>query len=108
MRRSCAIAGTVGPDPYVGVRPAFVLTAEQGAQLVREALRKDARLANVRVAFDPDRATAMYEVVSKPFLQIRHTVPLEETDGEFIRIAVQVETTAGLVPRGNPGRNPPW
>jgi len=30
-------------------------------------------------------------------LQIRHTVPVEDTDGEFLRIAVQVETTGGSV-----------
>jgi hypothetical protein len=51
-------AGTLGPDPYVGVRPAFVLSADQGAKLLREALGKDSRLANLQVAFDPDRATA--------------------------------------------------
>lgn len=51
-------ADTTGPDPYVGVRPAFDLTAEAGAGLIRKALAADARLADVAVAFDPDRATA--------------------------------------------------
>ncbi len=41
------------------------------------------------------------ELVKKPqyahYLQIRLTVPIEDTDGEFIRIAVQVETTGGSV-----------
>jgi hypothetical protein len=51
-------AETTGPDPYVGVRPAFDLTAETGAALVRQALRGNELLADVKVAFDPDRATA--------------------------------------------------
>ncbi len=51
-------AATIGPDPYVGVRPAFDLDAETGAELVRKALRGNALLAGVTVAFDPDRATA--------------------------------------------------
>jgi hypothetical protein len=47
-----------GPDPYVGIRPAFDLTAETGAELIRRALRGNALLADVSVTFDPDRATA--------------------------------------------------
>jgi hypothetical protein len=31
------------------------------------------------------------------FVQLRHTVPVEDTDGEFLRIALQVETTSGGV-----------
>ena len=49
---------TTGPDPYVGVRPAFDLTAEAGAALLSRALGGDRRLAGLRVAFDPERATA--------------------------------------------------
>jgi hypothetical protein len=49
---------TTGPDPYVGLRPAFDLDAETGAELVRKALRGNKLLANVSVAFDPERATA--------------------------------------------------
>src|SRR5205823_39773 len=41
------------------------------------------------------------ELVKKPqyrhFLQIRQTIPVEDTDGEWLRIAVQVETTGGSV-----------
>jgi hypothetical protein len=51
-------ADSVGPDPYVGVRPVVELSAEKGAELIREALRSNALLANVSVAYDPDRATA--------------------------------------------------
>lgn len=51
-------AETLGPDPYVGVRPAFDMSAAQGATLVREALRGAAGLKAIQVAFDPDRATA--------------------------------------------------
>ncbi|HEX8200537.1 MAG TPA: SUMF1/EgtB/PvdO family nonheme iron enzyme [Isosphaeraceae bacterium] len=51
-------ANTTGPDPYVGVRPAFELSADRGAQLLRDVLRADPRLANVQVAFDPDRVAA--------------------------------------------------
>jgi len=51
-------AATTGPDPYVGVRPAFELDAEAGAELVRKALRGNGLLAEVAVVYDPDRATA--------------------------------------------------
>jgi uncharacterized caspase-like protein/tetratricopeptide (TPR) repeat protein len=41
------------------------------------------------------------ELIRKPqyahFLQLRHTVPIEDTDGEFLRITVQAETTGGSV-----------
>ncbi|MBX6316613.1 MAG: SUMF1/EgtB/PvdO family nonheme iron enzyme, partial [Isosphaeraceae bacterium] len=50
-------ADALGPDPYVGLRPAFDLSAEQGANLVRRALRTDPGLAGVQTRFDPDRAT---------------------------------------------------
>lgn len=49
---------TTGADPYVGLRPAFDLTAEAGAGLIRKALASDARLAGLEATFDPDRATA--------------------------------------------------
>jgi hypothetical protein len=51
-------AATTGPDPYVGVRPAFELDGETGAELIHKALRGNALLADVKVAYDPDRATA--------------------------------------------------
>jgi formylglycine-generating enzyme required for sulfatase activity len=47
-----------GSDPYVGVRPAITLGAEDGAEHVRTALRGNGLLAGVSVAYDPDRATA--------------------------------------------------
>ena len=53
-----ADAGATGPDPYVGVRPAFSLTAETGAALARKALQADGKLKAVEVSFDPHRATA--------------------------------------------------
>jgi hypothetical protein len=49
---------STGPDPYVGVRPAFELSADAGAELVLHALRGDRMLGGVSVAYDPDRATA--------------------------------------------------
>lgn len=51
-------AATVGPDPFVGVRPAFSLDAEAGAALVRKALGPDPALRSVEVRYDPDTATA--------------------------------------------------
>ncbi|WP_435015732.1 formylglycine-generating enzyme family protein [Tundrisphaera sp. TA3] len=51
-------ADALGPDPFVGVRPAFDLPAEVGADLIRKALGTDAALGRVAVAFDPDRAIA--------------------------------------------------
>src|SRR5262249_22231987 len=53
-----ADADARGPDPYVGLRPAFDLDATQGAELARQALRGTRELAALAVAFDPDRATA--------------------------------------------------
>jgi hypothetical protein len=49
---------STGPDPFVGLRPAFDLTAEGGSTTLRKALAGDPRLAGVSVAFDPERATA--------------------------------------------------
>ena len=49
---------STGPDPYVGVRPAFSLDARTGAELVRGALKTDGRLAGAQVAYDPERSTA--------------------------------------------------
>jgi hypothetical protein len=51
-------AETTGPDAYVGVRPAFDLTAESGVASIRKALGGNTLLAGLTVAFDPDRATA--------------------------------------------------
>ncbi len=49
---------SIGPDSYVGFRPAFDLPAEWASAAIRKALADDPRLAGVTVAFDPDRATA--------------------------------------------------
>jgi len=47
----------LGPDPFVGVRPAFTLSAQAGADLAARRLATDPRLAGVKLAYDPDRAT---------------------------------------------------
>jgi hypothetical protein len=49
--------GPEGTDAYVGVRPAFGLSPEEGAEVVRRALAADPRFKEVTIAFDPDRAT---------------------------------------------------
>lgn len=46
-----------GPDPYVGVRPAFSLDAGAATALVRRRLMGIPGSEAIRVAFDPDRAT---------------------------------------------------
>ncbi len=46
----------IGPDAYVGFRPAFSLTEEAGVRLARKAL-SGAEFAGIGVAFDPQRAT---------------------------------------------------
>ena len=51
-------AEELGPDPFVGVRPAFVLTPESGSALIRQKLATDPALGAVVVHFDPDTATA--------------------------------------------------
>jgi hypothetical protein len=51
-------AESPGPDPYVGVRPAVAMSAEKGAEMVRETLKGNGLLANVTAAYDPDRGTA--------------------------------------------------
>lgn len=45
--------------PFVGVRPAFDLTAERGAEIVESVLGEEPALAEVRATFDPDRAVAV-------------------------------------------------
>lgn len=55
---SVAKDDTTGPDPYVGVRPAFSLTERSGAELLRRALGSDQQMAKLEVSFDPDRAAA--------------------------------------------------
>lgn len=48
---------TLGPDPYVGVRPVFDMDAPTGSALAKKLLTGDPRLAKLNVQFDPDRAT---------------------------------------------------
>ncbi len=48
----------LGPDPFVGLRPAFDLDTEQGGELIRSLLAYEPTLSGVEVSFDPDRATA--------------------------------------------------
>ncbi len=50
-------AGEVGPDPFVGVRPAFDLSPEAGAGLARKRLGEDPTLGPIAVAYDPERST---------------------------------------------------
>jgi hypothetical protein len=50
-----ADAKALGDDPYVGVRPAFTVTASRGTELAARALSGDAGLARVGVRFDPAR-----------------------------------------------------
>jgi hypothetical protein len=50
-------ADQLGPDPFVGVRLAFDLTAESGAALIRKRLATDPKLSGVAVTFDPDTAS---------------------------------------------------
>ncbi len=47
-----------GPDAFVGVRPAFVITPESASALIRKKLAIDPALAAVGVTFDPETATA--------------------------------------------------
>lgn len=48
----------LGPDSFVGLRPAFDLDAKRGAALIRAALADDPTLNDVVVSFDPDRSQA--------------------------------------------------
>jgi Sulfatase-modifying factor enzyme 1 len=50
-------ADELGPDPFVGVRLAFDLTPESGAELIRKRLATDPKLSGVAVVFDPDKAS---------------------------------------------------
>lgn len=47
---------STGPDAFVGVRPAFALSAETGTALARKALGAEPEMARLAVAFDPDRS----------------------------------------------------
>ncbi len=51
-------ADELGPDPFVGVRPAFTLTPESASALIRRKLATNPGLGAVAVRFDPDTATA--------------------------------------------------
>ncbi len=51
------VVGPEGTDAYVGVRPAFDLSPEEGAEVIRRSLATDPRLKDVTAALDPDRAT---------------------------------------------------
>jgi hypothetical protein len=46
----------IGPDPFVGVRPAVELSPESAVDLIRKQLAGDSRLNGAVVAFDADRA----------------------------------------------------
>ena len=48
----------LGPDPFVGVRPAPDLSPESAVALIRKRLAADPKLAGIAVTFDPDRAVA--------------------------------------------------
>ena len=47
-----------GPDPFVGVRPAFSLSPEEASTLIRKKLASDPRFARVDATYDPDQALA--------------------------------------------------
>jgi hypothetical protein len=58
---------TIGPDPFVGLRPAFDLRADEAESRIRKAFASDPRLSGVKVKFDPDRATATLDgIASEP------------------------------------------
>ena len=52
--------GEIGPDAYVGFRPAFSPDADEGARLARKALGGPA-FAKITPTFDPARATVILE-----------------------------------------------
>lgn len=47
-----------GDDPYVGLRPAFDLDANDAAPILAKRFADDPALKDVNIAFDPDSATA--------------------------------------------------
>ena len=47
----------LGPDPFVGVRPALTLTSPAVEAIARRHLEADPKLANVRASYDPARST---------------------------------------------------
>ncbi len=46
----------LGPDPFVGVRPAFDLSGDSATALIKKRLAADPRLGGVGISFDPARA----------------------------------------------------
>ncbi len=46
----------LGPDPFVGIRPAVELSPESAVELIKKRLASDSRLGRAVVAYDPDRA----------------------------------------------------
>ena len=47
----------IGPDAFVGVRPAFDLSGDRATVLIKKRLASDPALAGIGIAYDPDRAT---------------------------------------------------
>ena len=48
----------IGPDPFVGVRPALTIAAEPAAKIIQKALGRAGVQGSIQVAFDPQTATA--------------------------------------------------
>lgn len=64
-------AEEIGPDAYVGFRPAFSIDAETGTRLASHALANKA-FAPIVVTYDPSRATVVLEgEVTDPSLRAR-------------------------------------
>ncbi|WP_220487810.1 SUMF1/EgtB/PvdO family nonheme iron enzyme [Tautonia rosea] len=92
----------LGPDPYVGLRPAFDLDAEAGADLIRRVLADDPNLADVVVSFDPDRAQATLSgLVPEPSDRRR---AVEHLDRFWWLAAVEDAMVTPTIPEGQLAR----
>lgn len=85
----------LGPDPYVGLRPAFSLEADQAAELIARALQRDPTLSGVTVSFDPDSGVATLGG-SAPDPEARRLASRAASDVWFVGAVADRITTPGV------------
>ena len=87
----------LGPDPFVGVRPAFSLTPELGRDLARRKLEALPALREVGVAFDPEKAEiTLTGSVTDP--SVRRAADRLLADLWFAASVVNRLETSGILP----------
>ena len=87
----------LGPDPFVGVRPAFDLDATETARLIERRLA-EAGLGGIAARFDPERSTATLNGRSEAGTDRRRA--LESLRALWFLAAVEDRIEVPTIPRG--------